>query len=277
MQRINVTHVLLLTCTLLIVLGLNSIGYAKQDGAPSSNTNSPGDGQTCARTSCHTGSASAREGLITTNVPASGYLAGNTYLITVSIDEVGITEFGFQASPQSTAGDLMGVMELIDVTDTKLVGAGKYITHTSAGTDGTDTKTWTFNWTPDASTGPVTFYTAINASNDGDNATGDKIYTSFIAVNEDPANIPVSIATLNPIRFDVATIAQNEVAVTVVTPLNDPIVIDVLDLNGRIVSSNNYDFANGTFIIPISEFMAGLYFIRISNAQGQLTKQFFKR
>ncbi len=277
MKKFNVTRLLLITSTVVMLSGLNSIGFAKQNGAPSGNTGSPGDDQSCAHTSCHTGSASAREGLITTDVPATGYLAGNTYLVTVTIDEAGINEFGFQASPQNTAGDLLGEMELINATDTKFVGAGKYITHTSTGTNGTDTRTWTFNWTPLESTGPVTFYVAVNASNDGDNASGDKIYTSFAEVAEDPANNPVSIETINQIRFDVASLVDNEIVVTVATPQNDGISIDIIDLNGRLVGANTYSYANGSFVIPVNELSTGMYFVRVSNEQGQEIKQFFKR
>ena len=277
MKKLNFTHLLLITFTVVILTGLSSIGYAKQDGAPSGNTGSLGDGQSCARTSCHTGSASVREDLITTNVPATGYLAGITYLVSVTIDEAGIEEFGFQASPQNTDGDLMGEIALINATDTKLVGAGKYITHTSTGTNGADTRTWTFNWTPVESNGPVTFYVAVNASNDGDNASGDRIYTSFVAVTEDPTNNPVSIEALNQIRYDIASVSQNELLITVSTPQNDGISIDIIDLNGRLVTSNTYATSNGAFLIPIEELTAGMYFVRVANEQGKEIKQFFKR
>lgn len=276
MKRFKSTHVFLSALLILIISGLSKLSYGKEDGAPSGNTGSPGDDQTCAHVDCHTGSASEKDGLIATDVPASGYLVGETYLITVTIEEIGITRFGFQASPQNLDGDEMGEMALIDSDQTKFTGGGKYITHTNAGTNGTDSKTWTFNWTPEEATGDVTFYVAVNASDDEDDASGDHIYTSSVTIAEDPDNHPLSIEDLNEILFDIHGIVKDELAVTVSTPVNNPIVIDIIDINGRLVLSNKYQYANGTFVMPVDNLNKGMYFVRISNAQGALTKQFFK-
>lgn len=276
MKKIKATHLFLSTLLLLIITGLSTIGYAEEDGAPSGNTGSPGDDQTCAHVDCHTGSASEKDGLIATDVPASGYLVGETYLVTVTIEEIGITRFGFQASPQNLDGDKMGKMTLLDTDETKFTGGGKYITHKEAGTDGTDSKTWTFNWTPEDATGDVTFYVAVNASDDEDDATGDHIYTSSVTIIEDPDNHPLSVEEMNDILFDIHGIVQDELVVTVSTPVNNPIVIDIIDIHGRMVLSNKYQYANGTFIMPVDNLNKGMYFVRISNAQGALTKQFFK-
>lgn len=276
MKRFQSTHVFLSALLILIISGLSKLSYGKEDGAPSGNTGSPGDDQTCAHVDCHTGSASEKDGLIATDVPASGYLVGETYLVTVTIEEIGITRFGFQASPQNLEGDEMGEMALIDSDQTKFTGGGKYITHTNAGTNGVDSKTWTFNWTPEEATGDVTFYVAVNASDDEDDASGDHIYTSSVTITEDPDNHPLSIEDLNEILFDIHGIVKDELAVTVSTPVNNPIVIDIIDIHGRLVLSNKHQYANGTFIMPVDNLTKGMYFVRISNAQGSLTKQFFK-
>jgi hypothetical protein len=276
MKRFQSTHVFLCALLILIITGLSKFSYGKEDGAPSGNTGSPGDDQTCAHVDCHTGSASEKDGLIATDVPASGYLVGETYLITVTIEEIGITRFGFQASPQNLEGDEMGEMALIDSDQTKFTGGGKYITHTNAGTNGVDSKTWTFNWTPEEASGDVTFYVAVNASDDEDDASGDHIYTSSVTIAEDPDNHPLSIEEMNDILFDIHGIVKDELAVTVSTPVNNPIVIDIIDIHGRLVLSNKHQYANGTFIMPVDNLTKGMYFVRISNAQGSLTKQFFK-
>jgi hypothetical protein len=276
MIKFRATHLLLTTFTTLIITGLVTIGYAKDDGSPSGNTGSPGDDQTCARVDCHTGSASERAGLIATDVPASGYLVGETYLVTVTIDEPGGQRFGFQSSPQNLDGDEMGEMSLIDATETKFTGGGKYITHTLSGTDGTDSKTWTFNWTPEEATGDVTFYVAVNAADDDGEATGDKIFTSSVRVSEDPNNTPLSIQDINDITFDINGITTDALSLTIASPLNNEMIIDIIDIQGRIVAANKYAFTNGNFLVPTSNLMTGTYFVRISNEQGATTKQFFK-
>jgi hypothetical protein len=93
-----------------------------------------------------------------------------------------------------------------------------------------DSKTWTFNWTPEEASGDVTFYVAVNASDDEDDASGDHIYTSSVTITEDPDNHPLSIEEMNDILFDIHGIVQDELAVTVSTPVNNPIVIDIIDI-----------------------------------------------
>src|SRR3954468_3464763 len=72
-------------------------------GAPASRTGSPFDAGNC--TFCHTGSAATTlPGLITSTVPASGYIPGTTYTITATISVTGINKYGFEISPQSATG-----------------------------------------------------------------------------------------------------------------------------------------------------------------------------
>ncbi len=42
---------------LFLSISIHHYGYAKTDGASAGNTGSPGDGQSCAQTGCHTGTA----------------------------------------------------------------------------------------------------------------------------------------------------------------------------------------------------------------------------
>ena len=136
----------------MIVCSMNALAYSS--GAPAGYTGSPGDGHTC--TSCHGGSASAVTGFLTTDVPASGYVPGTTYTITVSFSGSGGK--GFEVSPQDASGTLLGT--LIAGTGSKLVGSGKYCTHNAKKTS--SPATWTFTWTaPAAGTGDVTFYGAF--------------------------------------------------------------------------------------------------------------------
>lgn len=276
MKRQKAFSFFIITLVFVLAAGWLQEVVAKDNGAPSGNTGSPGDGQDCAHVSCHAGSSTPKDGLITTDVPASGYLAGNTYLINVTIDEVGVTKFGFQASPQNTAGDVLGTMEIINATDTKFVGGGKYITHTLTGTAGTDTRTWTFKWTPEEATGDVTFYVAVNASNNDDHATGDHIYTSSVTMAEDPDNIPLTVEQLNKIRFDMVNPVTESLQLSVETPVNSGIEIMINDMNGVLISRQQFNSANGEFSIPMEDAAPGIYFVTIQNATDQITKTFVK-
>lgn len=130
-------------------------------GAPAGVTGSPGDGSNC--TSCHGGTATTTAGKITSNIPASGYIAGQTYQITATNPLTGSGKMGFEVSPQNAAGTQLGT--LVAGSGSKLVDGTKYITHSNANTT---TNTWTFNWiAPAAGTGAVTFYGAFARNNPG--------------------------------------------------------------------------------------------------------------
>jgi hypothetical protein len=130
-------------------------------GAPAGYTGSPGDGKNC--TECHGGTATTISGWITSNIPAEGYLPGQTYQITATNNNTGSGKYGFEISPQSASGTLLGT--LTAGANNQLVGNNKYVTHVSASTS---INTWTFNWTaPAAGTGNVTFYGAFARNHPG--------------------------------------------------------------------------------------------------------------
>ncbi len=172
-----------------ILLDFKKEAHGNVNGAPAGVTGSPTDGLTCAASGCHTGSAVvASPGWITSNIPGTGYVPGTAYTITATATMASLVRFGFEISPQSASGNLVGT--LTAGAGTQVIGAGKYITHTSAGTTGTTgSHTWTFTWTAPASgTGPLSFYGAFNCTNNDTHTSGDQIHTSSMAVTEAPTN-----------------------------------------------------------------------------------------
>jgi hypothetical protein len=128
-------------------------------GSPAGYTGSPGDGKNCSNVSggCHnSGAATTVPGLITSNIPGTGYVAGSSYTITATV--TGTQNKGFEVSPQNASGTLLGT--LTAGSGSKLVGGGKYVTQNNA--VGGSSATWNFTWTaPAAGTGTVTFYGAF--------------------------------------------------------------------------------------------------------------------
>lgn len=172
---------------LMITDAYNNNVSSNGSGAPAGRTGSPGDGGlTCAIAGCHSGPTPATQaGWITSNIPGTGYVPGITYNIIATATRANHTKFGFEISPQSLTGTLLGT--LIDTsTQTQLVGASKYITHTSSGTTGTNGfHTWAFNWTaPAIGTGNVTFYGAFNVTNSNNASSLDTIYLSTRLISE---------------------------------------------------------------------------------------------
>ncbi len=165
------------------ILLFSSYSMMYPGGAPAAKTGSPGDGSNCS--SCHGGSATTTAGQITSNIPASGYVPGQTYQITATNPLTGSGKFGFEVSPQNVAGTQLGT--LVAGTGSKLLSGSKYVTHSNANSS---TSTWTFGWiAPAAGTGPVTFYGAFAR-----NYTGATTLSSLTV--QEAASTPAAAGTI---------------------------------------------------------------------------------
>jgi hypothetical protein len=180
-----ITFLFLGIIALIVTDAVTNEANSHTSGATAMRTGSPGDGgATCKN--CHAGpTPTTQAGLITSTIPAAGYTAGQTYTITATVARSGHTKFGFEVSPQNTAGTQLGTLIVTNTTEMQLVGSGKYITHKTAGVTGSNSRSWVFNWTaPAAGTGNVTFYGAFNITNAMNNSTGDTTVLSTLTVAE---------------------------------------------------------------------------------------------
>lgn len=229
-------------------------------GAPAGYTGSPSDGFTCARSGCHVGPHTNQPGWITSDIPANGYIPGQTYNLTASVTQNGVTKFGFQLSPQDASGNLIGTMTA--TANTKLVGSNKYMTHLSSSTSGTGSKAWTFPWTaPTTGTGEVTFYAAFNASNSNSSTSGDDIYVSSLTVQEG------SSVSVNDVRNALQGIRMYP------NPSTDRVLIEhapnatleVFNLSGQMVSVNWQQISQESTEANVSDWDRGTYLVRITD------------
>lgn len=119
------------------------------------------------------------------------YVPGQTYPITVTVSQAGLTKFGFGLECLTGSNINAGTLSIVDPNATKLLG--KVVngvnrinaTHTLNGTYNLNSQSFIVNWTaPPAGTGPVTFYFAGNATNDDITTNGDYIYSSNQQVTE---------------------------------------------------------------------------------------------
>jgi hypothetical protein len=173
------------------------------NGAPPAKTGSPGDGSNC--TECHGGTATTTAGLITSNIPSGGYVPGTTYQITATNTLTGAGKYGFEVSPQNTAGTLLGT--LIAGSGSQLVGSNKYVTHLSASTT---TSAWTFGWVAPASgTGAVTFYGAFAKGKPGPVTKSTLVVQEAVASPgaAGPITGPASVCKNSSATYSVGTIA----------------------------------------------------------------------
>jgi hypothetical protein len=194
------------------------------------------------------GTASAVDGWLTSDVPATGYVPGQTY--TIQVVATGSGRKGFQVSPQTIAGNLVGT--LTPGTGNELVDT-KYITHSSAvNTDAT----WLFQWqAPSAGAGDVTFYAS--------RAIG-KLNTSYTTLTIQQSTVGMDDAKKsdfgifpNPVR--------NSTTMTVSLEKASDISVELLDLRGvRILSLLNSSLSTGTHSIPLNfQVPAGIYLLKM--------------
>lgn len=274
-MRTSITvYTLLATAALLIMQSFYQKGYTNISGAPAGRAGSPFDsgGLTCNASGCHTSyPLGTRSGWITSNIPGSGYVAGQTYTMTATAtSSSSCVRFGFEITAQTSSGATAGTIIVTNATNTKLASPPntRWITHTLTGSSAATTpgtKTWSFNWTAPASgTGVVTFYGAFNRANNSGTSFQDSIFTSQLQVVEDVSGIQEA----EHFSFSIyPTPAHDNFSVRLLVRDNSLPEIELADIAGKIVrkvSENESTAAmEYTFNINTADLRPGIYFIRM--------------
>lgn len=169
----------------VLILPTVLILYSYSSGSPGGKTGSVGDGGTTC-TQCHSGTAIAESGWITSDIPGEGYIPGDTYEITVTGTHDGVVKMGFELTAETLTGIKKSDWTITDVTRTQNANANTAVTHTQSGNlPNGNTNTWSVNWTaPELGTGTIRFYAAVNGANGNGNNSGDQIYTTTLTVEE---------------------------------------------------------------------------------------------
>lgn len=256
---------------------INNNAFTNPNGSPNARTGSPGDGNnTCAISGCHTGSAvQTRPGIITSNIPVEGYTPGQKYTITATTRSTR-NNFGFQISPQSMSGTLLGVMTITNPSETKLTGAGKYITHTNTATGVNGVKSWSFDWTaPAVGTGNVTFYGCFNYANGDGGTFGDSIVRSTLVVTER------ILSGLNTNAFEKLGFTLYPMPTSNELNLNNNhnvyvSSIQIFDISGKLMMLKETN-TDGSIKLNLENLPNGIYLININDSEKSLaTTKFIK-
>ncbi len=248
--------------------------YSNAGGAPSARCGDPAGGfSTCA--ACHTGSAVvSKPGWITSDIPGTGYVPGSTYNLTATVSFSGRSKFGFEVSAQKSNGTASGTLVLVNTSETQLKGSGKYITHTSGGNTGANSRSWTFQWkAPGPGAGALTFYAAFVAANNSGSNKGDNVYTSTLAVQE---------------QITAISETGTETACTVFpVPARDAVFIRyngtgsvtnaaLYDIGGNLVREPEELSGKGecTAVFPLDRSLpAGIYFLVLQQEEKRITRK----
>jgi len=241
-------------------------GTLFSSGTPGGKTGSPGDnGITC--TQCHSGTEITQDGMISSNIPALGYVTGETYEITLTSTDTDAGRFGFELTSEDADGNKVGQFASSDGL-TQLANGDKSITHTSSGiTPDGDGKEWSFTWTaPSTDIGVITFYSAVNAANNNGATSGDVIYTSMMSYDESSVGIgeePLEAffnMSPNP-SFGYVQIAHDY----------NSAKLTIIDMSGKIVFQE-VNYMNSAQI-ELSNLNKGIYLVQLQSDNYIKTKK----
>ena len=231
------------------ILFYPQVTIGKLTGSPGGKTGSPMDNSDC--TSCHSVlNTSLTTTNITSNIPSTGYIPGNTYNITVVLNPVvGLDPAGFEITcEENTTNTKSGSFGITNPTSTQFTNNSSAVTHTTAGNS---LGTWSFNWVaPIAETGDITFYGAFIEADYPIGNQGDLFNEATLSINESTVN-----STINPSEENSFTF--NSVNNTI--ELLDNTELSVYNLEGRLILYSNKRHTN------LSHLLKGIYIIKTDN------------
>lgn len=181
----------------------NPTSRANSNGLPVSHTGAPAFGTLAAEpncTVCHTGTVNSGDATMALAATPLAYTPNEEIQLTLSINQLGRTRFGFLVTALDAQGRKVGDFVVSDSQRTQVSTvttggyAGRsYLSNTVAGGDakGDNTISWVFKWkAPPQKVGRVDFWLALVASNNNGQATGDSVYLRTLSF--DPAIAPLT-------------------------------------------------------------------------------------
>ena len=238
---------LIVSALILPMVLINNTINSSPNGAPGARTGSPGDGGgTCFTSGCHTGAPSEASNIITTNVPTEGYTPNTAYTVTVTLTGTG--NKGFQVSPQSQSGALLGSI----AAGTGNWVIGKFVTHSTP--KNTATAVWTFQWTaPAKGTGDVNFYGAFAITRNTTKTQVLKVTEKLGTGIQESDLFSINVFP-NPVSNQLNLLFNNN---------TKNAVIDLLDLNGKEILHKELNNNTAENAIDVSNVEEGNYIVKI--------------
>jgi hypothetical protein len=239
----KVTHYSLLTG--FGILALAATLLSNSNGPQAAVAGSPLEGgNDC--TQCHGGTVNSGPGTLEVG-GVEAYAPGETYTITVNVNDESSSKFGFQAIAVDENNNAVGTITPGTGSKTITSGGNEYVEHSSPSTSGA----FTFEWTaPATDVGDITFYASGNASNGNNQVSGDNIYTNTLTAT------PTQVGIENKLTFnEVANIINLGNGSIQISALNDQdIEVEIYNLNGQLISQSNQSVSNldlgqGVFVV----------------------------
>jgi len=254
----------------------------KSSGPPSCYSGEPPGNTNCTTIGCHddgtanTGTASV---FLDLGDAANGYVAGQTYTVSISIAKSGMMRSGFQVIALTDSDTKLspGTVTLLDTARTQLIDINNphpgpctdqdtkvWVEHTSSGITPVSpgANTWSYLWTaPSSNAGSITFYLAALESDNSLDESGDQVYTrtktiSAVTGIHDPSNREDAIEIYpNP--------SQGEFSVITAGLFSKE--ISIYDIQGNILEKHTVSSEKIKF--DLRKYPKGIYFLK-ANGEG---------
>jgi len=236
-------------------------------GSPGDVTGSPGDGgDTC--TQCHSSANLNLVPTLTTTIPTTGYVFGETYTFTLSTtSSAAANSWGFELTAEKNSNNVnVGVFDLAGATGSpKLIQSGTSVTQSND-----NSSSWSFNWTaPSTDEGDITFYAAVLAgSGSGDNNDDTKLISESVSIST------LGVGEENVLGFDIYPNPAQDF-LTIQLPdetLNGS--LEVFDYLGRTVKSKKINKDDNR--MNLSNLNQGVYIMKLSSEGKMGVRKFIK-
>lgn len=279
-MKFNILYTIFGLSVLAFTFMSNSGGRASSQNA--GNTGAPGE-QTCQQ--CHNGGAfnvslNVEVFETGTTTPITAYIPGTTYDVKITNTASGSPAgFGFQAVSLIDDGDADVAGWSDPSSNTKIATATgrQYVEHNGINSNGIYNAKWT---APASGSGAVTFYAAGTAVNGTGNSAGDGASGgATLSLSEDAGSSAYGVNNLKMSLKAYPNPVTDFLNVEIVSEQSGAYALQILDMNGRLVQSENIDLTAGkqSNIVDVTSMSAGMYLLQMNNGQQTTGLKFIKK
>jgi hypothetical protein len=268
---VKMKKLIIVTAVLVCIYALNSYYYNSlhsfPNGAPTGMTGAPGEGGSVCN-ACHNANLIFQPGMITSDIPPTGFVPGQNYTFTAKIN-TGDSVYGFSATVQDSFMNTYGT--LISGNNSQLFSfnkPGDYITHTQPDYTGE----WIFNWTaPLQDTADIAIYASFVASDANQNGKTYKVFTSSLPINSSGTGITSSAQ--NEIINVFPVPADNFINISLNNKKHEEFILCIFDYSGKMLK---YETRNSDSVLSedVSMLASGTYLLKIKYGNNFFSKKF---
>ena len=233
-----------------LLLAGSVLFLSNRGGSPGGRTGSNVDSQrTCGTNGgCHGPQTPVEQAMISTNIPETGYIPGQSYEITITATQANRNVFGFELMGEDGSNTGVGTFANNDDGNAN----GFRITHKFNSSSGTGGRTWVLDWTaPETGTGDVTFYASVLAANGNGNNGGDILLVDNATVTE---GATTSISKNDNLKIKVSPNPSTDF-ITISKSFGPNAVVRVTNILGEIVLEQPFNSQVNVASLPANRYV----------------------